>query len=320
MTVRCPSCSRLYRLADDRVAGGVTLRCTGCGHQFAGGGAGSEEIETNVVRGATSAGAASHDRRAADAARSGSSRADAPRAAAAPPPTPDRLAILADAGRPFRGVIRAVLQELGFRVEAVEQGTEAFRLAVARHPALLVASVHLAGLSGVAICEGIKQSPHLKDIGVVLVGSQDTADLFNHDTALAYGADLFLDEAMRAADMSDRLSGLLGPLAAPQPIGGDDEDVIPALDGLTAASAPGAPREEIRRLARIMLADLRLYNPDRFRDALHEGRLLEVFKVEIARGRDIVEQRFPDLDGRQDQLAAALRDSIEQERLAASRG
>lgn len=320
MTVRCPACSRLYRLADDRVAGGATLRCAGCGHQFTAGAALREEIATNVVRGATSAGAASHDRRAADAPRSDSSRADAPRAAAAPPPTPDRLAILADAGRPFRGTIKPVLQEFGFRVETVELGTEAFRLAVARHPALIVASVHLAGLSGVAICEGVKQSPHLRDIGVVLVGSQDTADLFNHDTALAYGADLFLDEAMRAAEMTDRLGGLIGPFAGSPPAG-DDDDVIPALEGLTgAAAAAGAPREEIRRLARIMLADLRLYNPDRFRDALDEGRLLEVFKVEIARGRDIVDQRFPDLEGRQDQLAAALRDSIEHERLALARG
>ncbi|HUD71531.1 MAG TPA: zinc-ribbon domain-containing protein [Dongiaceae bacterium] len=303
MNVRCPACSRLYRIADDRVQAGAILRCTGCGHQFAGAGRPKDPIAMDVVQPA--------DRRRPGAA--------APRQVA-PPPTPDRFAILADAGRPFRSTIKPVLQEFGFRIEAVEQGTEAFRLAVARHPSLIVASVHLAGLSGVAICEGVKQSPHLKDISVVLVGSQDTADLFNHDTALAYGADLFLDEAMRADDMTDRLSGLFGPIGLPQPAGGDDEDMIPALDGLTGgAASTGAPREEIRRLARIMLADLRLYNPDRFREALDEGRLLEVFKVELARGRDIVDQRFPDLDGRQDQLATALRDSIEQERLAGAR-
>jgi predicted Zn finger-like uncharacterized protein len=309
MNVRCPACSRLYRIADERVTGGAILRCTGCGHQFTGGAPAKDPIAIDVMQPA--------DRRRPGAA---ASRPEASRPEA-PPPTSDRFAILADAGRPFRSTLKPVLQEFGFRIEAVEQGTEAFRLAVARHPSLIVASVHLAGLSGVAICEGVKQSPHLKDISVVLVGSQDTADLFNHDTALAYGADLFLDEAMRAEDMADRLSGLFGPMAVPQPAGGDDEDMIPALEGLTGAPAPpGTPREEIRRLARIMLADLRLYNPDRFREALDEGRLLEVFKVELARGRDIVDQRFPDLAGRQDQLAAALRDSIEHERLAVARG
>lgn len=295
MNVRCPACSRLYRVADERVAGGATLRCAGCGHQFAGGGKEKDPIAMHVVQPA--------DRR---------------RRPSAPPPTPDRVAILADAGRPFRDTIRPVLQEFGFRVESVEQGTEAFRLAVTRRPSLIVASVHLAGLSGVAICEGVKQSPHLRDIAIVLVGSQDTADLFNPDTTMAYGADLFLSEEMRADEMTDRLSGLFGPIAVPQPAGGDDDDMFPALENL-AGAAPGTPREEIRRLARIMLADLRLYNPDRFREALDEGRLLEVFKVELARGRDIVDQRFPDLSGRQDQLAAALRDSIEQERLALSR-
>lgn len=296
MNVRCPACSRRYRLADARVIPEATLRCTGCGHQFPG--AGGEDD--------AAAGAAPFvDRRAP--------RAAAPAAAGL------RLAILADAGRPFRGTVQPVLERLGFDVETVEDGTEAFRLAVSRRPALIVASVHLAGLSGVAICEGVKQSPHLRAIAVVMVGSQDTADLFNQDTALAYGADLFLDEAMRAGEMLDRFQGLFGPGDADEPADGEGE-LVAALDDLDQAAASGAPREEIRRLARIMLSDLRLYNPDRFRQALEEGRLLEVFKIELARGRDIVDQRFPDLATRQDQLASALHDSIEQERLAAARG
>ncbi|HKQ96949.1 MAG TPA: hypothetical protein VJV75_03655, partial [Candidatus Polarisedimenticolia bacterium] len=233
------------------------------------------------------------------------------------------LAILADAGRPFRNLLRPVLQDYGFTVETVEDGTAAFKMAVARQPALLVASVHLAGLSGVGICEGVKQSPHLKGITVALMGTPDTADLFNSGTASAYGADLFLDETMSAVEMAEEVGTIFE-----KPAGGgtsteveDEIDFTPALDGLAAGGTPpGSPRDEIRRLARIMLADLRLYNPDRFRAALDEGRLLEVFKVEITRGRDIIDQRFPDMAGRQEHLAAALRDAIDAERGAHARG
>src|SRR5262245_3755262 len=126
MNVRCPACSRLYRIADERVTGGATLRCTGCGHQFAGNAPAEGErpgsqphkdpIEMNVMQPVDRpAGPQADRRRPRPEARGGT----------APPPTPDRLAILADAGRPFRDTLRPVLQEFGFRIETVEQGTEA---------------------------------------------------------------------------------------------------------------------------------------------------------------------------------------------------
>ena len=79
------------------------------------------------------------------------------------------------------------------------------------------------------------------------------------------------------------------------------------------ADAPGTPEEEIARLARIMLADLRLYNPDRFAEALRSGRLLESFKDELARGRDLVDHRFPGVSSRQELLAAALAEGARRE-------
>ena len=334
MNVRCPACSRLYRIADERVATGATLRCTGCGHQFSGGGASVTPGEVQpfaerrrpraTKRDEGMSGGSAGLKFAVGPSSSGAPASKhgpepMPAAAAALAADPDRVAVLADAGRPCRATLKPVLERLGFKVVTVEDGTEAFRLTVARRPALVIASVHLAGLSGVAICEGVKQSPHLKSIAVVLIGAQDTADLFNHDTALGYGADLFLDEAMRAEEMKDRLEGIVGAGTADEPAD-DADEFAPALEDLNQATRVGAPREEIRRLARIMMSDLRLYNPERFRQALDEGRLLEVFKVELARGRDIIDQRFPDLATRQDQLAAAIHDSIEQERLAAMRG
>jgi DNA-binding response OmpR family regulator len=190
----------------------------------------------------------------------------------------------------------------------VEGGTEAFKAAVTDKPAVMIVSVHLAGLSGVAICEGVKGSPHLKMIRVALVGSELSADLFNRDTALAYGADLFLEEGMEEIDLRDGLAALLGA-ASGAPVEVDD----PITSLATGADSPGTAAEEIARLARIMLADLRLYNPDRFTEALRSGRLLESFKDELARGRDLVDHRFPEVSSRQELLAAALAERARQE-------
>ncbi len=282
MIIGCPACHRIYRLDEARFRPEARLRCTRCGHEFVQG----------AADGATPA-----------PAPAGVASASAPNGASTGP-----LVLLADAGRPFRQRVRPLLQDLGCRVRMAEEGTEAFKAAVTDKPAVMIVSVHLAGLSGVAICEGVKGSPHLKAIRVALVGSELSADLFNRDTALAYGADLFLEEGMEETDLRDGLAALLGA-ASGAPVEVDDPIATPA----SGADQPGTAAEEIARLARIMLADLRLYNPDRFTAALRSGRLLESFKDELARGRDLVDHRFPEVASRQELLAAALAEGARQE-------
>ncbi len=220
--------------------------------------------------------------------------------------------LLADAGRPFGAALRSIFTELGYRVDAASDGTEAFRKAVSSKPSAMVVSVHLAGLSGVAICEGVKGSPHLRDIRLALVGSDLSSDLFNRDTAMAYGADAFLDESMPEETLREAIAALLeAPVArkavprvsTPKPEAEEAED-----------EEAEQPSSAIGRLARLMLSDLRLYNPDRFERALNEDKLLQTFRDELAKGRDIVDQRFPGVATRHDLLAAALLEAIEGEK------
>jgi len=288
MIVGCPSCHRQFRLDDGRVRPGAKMRCARCGHTFA------------------------SDRRAPK-----SPAPRPPQAAFAPVGGDAPLVLLADAGRPVRSLLRPILAGLGCRVETADDGTAAFKAVVARHPAMIVASVHLGGLSGVAICEGVKGSPHLKETRVAILGSDLSADLFNRDTAMAYGADLFIEEGMAEETLREALRGIL-------PGTPDDREDESEEDGFEfsfdrpddaegGAARGGAPAEEIARLARLMLSDLRLYNPDRFAQALRSGQVLEMFKSELARGRDLVDQRFPQTASRQELLAAALKDGIARE-------
>jgi predicted Zn finger-like uncharacterized protein len=318
MIVGCPACRRQYRLDDGRYRAGAKMRCAGCGHTFE---AGAHAIATAPAEdGRTDGAAAGGPVAAVPAARApaaGATRA-MPGTSGAVPFVP--FVIVADAGRAFGGTVRSILAQIGCRVAGPEDGTAAFRMAVADRPALMIVSVHLGGLSGVAICEGVKNSPHLKDIKVAIVGSALSADLFNRDTALAYGADLFLEEGMSEEALRAAIAGALRPQAPAGASDGDaGDDIGGVLDDLTAESgaAPPGVGEEIRRLARIMLADLRLYNPERFHEALRTGRLLDVFKDELQRGRAIVDHRFPEVEGRQDLLAAALREGLEREHAAA---
>jgi predicted Zn finger-like uncharacterized protein len=303
--IGCPSCRRQFRVEDTRIRPGSKMRCARCGHTFGAAGPPEERRTPDAAAGSRApAGPAARAAGTPFAAVGG----DAP------------LVLLADAGRPVRSLLRPILAELGCRVETADDGTAAFKAVVARHPVVIVASVHLGGLSGVAICEGVKGSPHLKDTKVALLGSDLSADLFNRDTAMAYGADVFLEEGMAEEALRAALQDMLPPSGADESGAEPDKDWdesdfgVDRLDDPDAASRQGGrPAEEIARLARLMLSDLKLYNPDRFAQALRSGQVLEIFKAELARGRDLVDQRFPQTASRQDLLAAALKEGIARE-------
>jgi predicted Zn finger-like uncharacterized protein len=310
MIVGCPSCRRQFRVDDTRVRPGSKMHCARCGHTFAsaepGGPPDAERRAPKAFGPRPSAAAAARPAGTPFAAVGG----DAP------------LVLLADGGRPVRSLLRPILAELGCRVETADDGSAAFKAVVARHPVAIVASVHLGGLSGVAICEGVKGSPHLKDTKVALLGSDLSADLFNRDTAMAYGADVFLEEGMAEEALRAALRDMLPAPAGPE---ADEAEAATGQDwqgsdfGLDALEPPqvtrrgGRPEEEIARLARLMISDLKLYNPDRFAQALRSGQVLEIFKAELARGRDLVDQRFPQTTSRQEMLAAALNEGIARE-------
>jgi len=289
LIVGCPACERRFQLEDARFRPGAAMRCARCGHTFR-----AEGGEASASPG-------------------GSARAPGAGAARPPQTAGDRpLALLADAGRPGCSRLRPALERLGFRVETAEEGTAAFKAAVARKPQAIVASVHLGGLSGVAICEGVKGSPHLRGIRVALVGSELSADLFNRDTAIAYGADVFLDERMPDDESKRVLASLLPAWARVQEDAGGEGFEVDSIDGLDDPAPPGERTgpEAIRRLARLMLSDLRLYNPDRFAQAVQDGRVLQVFHAELQRGRELVDQRFPSLASRQTLLSQALEEGV----------
>jgi len=236
------------------------------------------------------------------------------------------LVLVAHDDAAFRGRIQKALQSFGCKVEAVRDGEQAFRYAVTHHPSLMVLQPRLAKLSGLAVCEGVKGSPDLKATRVALVGQagwQQTID--RRAAALGYADDRF-DANAPAAELVRRLGRLLGrdgaapdhAAAPPAPKARAGEHPA-AQQGVkdSGGSGPLDPRAEIRRLARIMLSDLKIYNPDLFQKSLAEGRFLDVFKDELGRGKELIAHRFPHLPERLTILAAALREGLDEERAAA---
>lgn len=290
MIVACPGCGRRYRLPDGGpTAAGRRLRCTACQRVF-------------------------------DPAEAPAERAAAPVGGGASPP----LVLLGDEDREFRHLVRRTLESFGCKVEVTDDGEAAFRYAVARRPALMVLNVYLKRLLGVAVCEGVKGSPDLKGTRVVLVGSVFKSGRFMRTPANLYGADDYFEDVIPEAQLRSRLRGHLGGRRAGRPGSGEGPEPsdVPSSSGAdvspNGADEPIEPRSEIRRLARIMISDLRIYYPDGFVNAIRERRFSEEFREELAQAKDLIGRRFPGLPDRMSVLTEALKEQIAEVRAEAA--
>lgn len=282
MNVRCPGCGKEYPAPVLPPGKSVTVRCRACGSMFR-------------VGPAPAAPAPPRPSAPPAAGAKGPARPAAP--PPAPPPSdsepvfrmrghaapqPGATVLIADEARPFRDLLIQALRDLGARWAAVDDGESALRYVQEQRPRLLLVNVYLRRLLGIIVCERIKADPQLRSTRVVLIGALFRKDRFVREPDRLYGADDYIEEAIAPAELRGRLAGMLTPSLAPTAAGG------------AAASSGGAP-EDLQRLARIILSDIVLYNPDRCEAAVREGRFAQEFQVELEEGRRLIEERFPDV-------------------------
>lgn len=117
----------------------------------------------------------------------------------------------------------------------------------------------------------------------------------------------------------------------PEPEVGEEvcevESVQPAGTGPVAPEETAAVAQQIdqvvespahqaaRRLARIIISDIALYNPERLRDAVANGEFYQVFRDEIEEGRKLYNERVPEeVRTRHDYFSEAIEDYIKRQR------
>ncbi len=298
MITECPRCRARYRIDPAKLtAEGARLRCVRC------------EAAFRVTRPAAPRAASEPAMRA-------------PAADAAPPARAERkdtrpLVVVADPDPDSAKRSAAALGGLGFQALVVHDGVEAI-LAIQRHaPLAALLCAALPKMSGFQLCELMKRNPSLREIYVVLAGPQQPSARERRPPGERYEADAQVE--------SGALPGALAPLlarfaaaagsapAAPHPESrpaaqessarGPRVAAKPAPAGAAepsraarAAAAPAAAAidpnlAKAERLARIVVSDIVLYNPEKFAAAVAAGEVVAAMSEELAEGRTLFEQR-----------------------------
>lgn len=302
MIASCPACTTRFRLDRQRLAGKrITLRCSRCRQVF--------KIEV----------AAAH----------------------AAAPVSSRV-LVAHGDEALCATVGEILAGDGFSFHICHNGHEAMRSMEAAPPQVALIDVALPGLFAFELVERVRNLPALKEVKIILLSSVYNRMAYKRTPSSLYGADDYIEKHHIPDDLVPKINRLVTnaqPLAKRQ-IPSSEEEVAGKtleqreavvesreyIDEINTRIRSAEEREVLvdtsleglekaRRLARIIVSDIALYNQERVEEGIRTGRFYELLAGEIAEGRRLFAERVgAGMLRQEDFLQAAFTALIERRR------
>jgi len=233
-----------------------------------------------------------------------------------PPPQTVPVVVAVD-GEATRELIREILAKAGYEALEASTGREALSLLEKHCPPLTVLDVGLPQMFGFQVCEVIKRKESLKSVKVILVAAIHDKDTYKREPRTLYGADDYIERHRLQDGLIPKIEKLLNQ-KKPDVMEGPQQDIVQAMpvDQQPTPSLPvEKPRvtnrettpqpplqagklanttpehEAARRLARIIVSDIALYNPERVKEALQKNIFYEMLMEEIEEGKKLYNER-----------------------------
>ncbi len=209
-----------------------------------------------------------------------------------------------------------VVREAGYQAIGVADGPSATVLLLARpHPAALVVDVGLPGRLGYELVEDVRANG--LDTRIVLVASVYSRTAYKRRPTSLYGADDYIEQHHIPDQLPEKLARLV-------PTGGGrgrhdtvSDAVVEAIREAGEArlvfhgDGPAQKRESARHLARIIMADLALYNAAAFAPGLGISEVRERLGDDLRVARELFALRVPaGVAGAEDFIFAALAEVV----------
>ena len=294
MLIVCPRCKTRFRFDEQQAeADGIRLRCGRCGAVF------------RVVR-----------------KNRFTESGDGPNLSGQHPLI---RVVVANESVTFCNTVKDVLARESFEVYAFHDGRDAFDAIARIKPDVVLLDVALPSMYGFEVCDAIRKEPEISATKVILIASIYDKTKYKRAPVSLYGADDYIEKHHipdSLAAMINRLVPEQKPLESPAgTVAESEEEALLAPqefsngemkeqeitrqalqkneESETSPPAPGIDTElsdihvKARRLARIIVSDIALYNQARVEEGVRNDSFYRLLADEIAEGRSIYLSRFP---------------------------
>jgi CheY-like chemotaxis protein len=237
----------------------------------------------------------------------------------------EQTIVVAHESEPIREAIRRLCLDAGYKVQAVGEGQAALA-AIDQRPAALVLDVALPSVHAYEVVEEVKR--RAPETRIVLVASIYNRTGYKRRPTSLYGADDYVEQHHIPDALLIKLERLIGP--APRAVELPPAHVLTPegvkirdaaeerLSALPTATVAPKMVERAERLARLIVADIALYNGDALDAADHHGHEAELearLRVDLEEGRLLFDLRVPaDVRKTRDFIAEALAEIRKQRR------
>ncbi|MFQ5543079.1 MAG: two-component system response regulator [Nitrospiria bacterium] len=210
-------------------------------------------------------------------------------------------------GEATKEVIGDLLLASHYDVVNVSSGNDVLTMAKEHKPHLALLDVGMTDIHATEISTQIKENPSLSDTVVILVGSMlEKNTKFRRQPPSLFGADDYLDRYHIQKELLDKVNAHLRI---------DKTEIDKGANGHSHEAPPVPPTEEqalegqglpeenledpledekAKRLARIIVSDIALYNEKKVQEGLISGRFHEILRQEIEEGRQLFLSRVSD--------------------------
>ena len=301
MIASCPACTARFRLDRQRLGGKrITLRCSRCHQVF--------KMEVAVT----------------------------------PPASGSYRVLVAHSDEMLCTTVGEMLARDGFTFQICHNGHEALRAMEAAPPQVALIDVALPGLFAFELVDKVRNRPALKEVRILLLSSVYNKMAYKRLPTSLYGADDYIEKHHISDDLVPKINRLIthakpltkrqipplgeevaGNVLEPQEAIAESKEYIEEINTLIRSAEEREmladtfkeAQEKARRLARIIVSDIALYNQDRVEEGIRTGQFYELLEGEIAEGRRLFAERVGStVRGQEDFLQTAFAAFIERRR------
>ncbi len=279
MIIICPQCTTKYKVDETRISGDILkLRCSKCGQIFL--------LKKKAV--------------------------PVPAKEELPVIAAGRKILIAHPSSSMREMMGELLREAGFFPLFAKNGVEAISIMEDTHPDVVIVDVALPDIFGFEFPDLIRKDKSLESIKVILVASIYDKTRYKRIPQSLYGADDFIEKHHIRDSLAAKINRLLSKQEevkiAPESteavqvgVGVNESPTVEIKTDdarkLNEEELLQAPEylqdiEKAKRLARIIISDIALYNQEILEQGIRQDTVEEVLEKDLEEGKKLFKKRI----------------------------
>ena len=213
------------------------------------------------------------------------------------------LILVANESREFCETVTDLLVKDNYEAEFVNDGVDALMMVQDKRPAVVLLDVALPRMFGFEVCESIRNTEEIRDTKILLIAAIYDQTRYKRAPVTLYGADDYIEKHHIHDLLIKKIENLLSesPVEKVLPEAGHIKDPLASnLEGAALTkkddeSPAGIEEEEhekAKRLARIIVSDIALYNEHLLNEGV-DNNYHELFKNDLEEGNKYFRERVP---------------------------